>query len=701
MKHRITQTITHTCRWLGLIAIGLSPSLARTETNTPPVQLREILVQDTRETMSLTQPGLEEAEQALDRIPGGAGVVDAEQYKQGRAATLEDALFFAPGVHAKSRFGSDETRLSIRGSGIQRTFHLRGIKLLQDGIPINTTDGSGDFQSIDPLALRYIEVYRGANALQYGSTTLGGAINLVMPSGHDADRFQIRGEGGSFDFVRGQISSGDVLDAMDYYLSLSHASTSGYRAHADQSNQRAFANLGWRLADTVETRFYVNTAFSDSELPGNLTKDQLKTDPRQANAFNVAFDHERDIQYYRLGNKTVFDNGHDRLTLGLYLAYQDLDHPIFQVIDQVARDVGLYVGYQTEGEFLGRRNLIMLGGNTGWGWTDAKRFLNVAGAPGALTADGRQKPSQYELYVENQWYATERLALISGAQLVCAQRKFDDRFLADGDQSDHQDYTGINPKIGARYELNEQAQLFANISRSFEPPTFGELANLGGSGLLSLDEQTAWTVEVGTRGRINRLAWDIAFYHAWVRDELLAFNVGPGGSSLTVNANKTLHYGIETGLELTVVDGVFESRQDQPKDRLVLRQAYHWGEFRFDNDPVYADNRLPGLPPRLYRAELRYEHPCGFYVGPNLEWSVIKTPVDMANRLFAAPYAVLGVRAGYRSPKGVSVFFEAKNLTDKTYAAATGVITQLTPFNAAQFLPGDGRSFYGGMELRW
>ena len=81
------------------------------------------------------------------------------------AATIKDVLDYVPGVFVQPKWG-DDTRLSIRGSGLSRNFHLRGVQLYMDGIPINTADGFGDFQEIDPTAYRYVEVYKGANALR-------------------------------------------------------------------------------------------------------------------------------------------------------------------------------------------------------------------------------------------------------------------------------------------------------------------------------------------------------------------------------------------------------------------------------------------------------------------------------------------------------------------------------------------------------
>jgi len=58
-------------------------------------------------------------------------------------------------VFVQPRYGSEESRLSIRGSGLQRTFHGRGLKLLQDGVPLNLADGGFDFQAVEPLVSRY------------------------------------------------------------------------------------------------------------------------------------------------------------------------------------------------------------------------------------------------------------------------------------------------------------------------------------------------------------------------------------------------------------------------------------------------------------------------------------------------------------------------------------------------------------------
>src|SRR3546814_14815 len=118
------------------------------------------------------QSATDEARSEIEKRPGGVDVVSADSFKDKVAVSLRDALAFPPGVYTQPRFGQ-EVRLSIRGSGISRGYHMRGITLLQDGIPINLADDNGDFQELDPQVFERIEVYRGANALSMGGSTLG------------------------------------------------------------------------------------------------------------------------------------------------------------------------------------------------------------------------------------------------------------------------------------------------------------------------------------------------------------------------------------------------------------------------------------------------------------------------------------------------------------------------------------------------
>jgi len=139
-----------------LVALYAYQSLnvaAAEDINAPAISVTEKKV-----STSLTQPNIAQATEEINKTAGGVNIIDAEKLREGRMSNFNDTLGMATGVLAQSRFGSEESRLSIRGSGIQRTFHGRGIKLMQDGIPTNLADGGFDFPGIDPFATSYIEV---------------------------------------------------------------------------------------------------------------------------------------------------------------------------------------------------------------------------------------------------------------------------------------------------------------------------------------------------------------------------------------------------------------------------------------------------------------------------------------------------------------------------------------------------------------
>ncbi len=682
-------------------------ALAQTATPVKPTTALNEVVITAKKSPSITVPSVtEKKEQLAKTIPGGAGVVDAEEYKRGRASTLKDALDFAPGVLVQSRFGAEESRLSIRGSGIQRTFNIRGIWVMQDGMPLNLADGASDTQSIEPMTARYIEVYRGANALQYGGTTLGGAINFISETGHTAAPIQARFELGSFNTRRAQLSSGFVSENIDVYASITSSHTDGFRDWSEQESLRVFANIGAKISPNLENRFYLTYVDSKSQLPGALTKDQMNANPQQANLANSANRQRRDIQLLRLADKLTYSDGDNSIALSLFWSWKDLDHPLVPVfvgvIDQLSNDLGFDLRYDGHFRLFGMNNDLTVGAGYMYGVAQDERFANVGGGQrGALTAQNKLQSMNLNFYVQDQMHLTDSLSFILGSSVVYASRDLNEEALFGANNTDRQEFWGFSPKLGLLYEVDPKTQLYFNASRSFEPPTFGELVGVGAFPALTvLSPQTATTLEIGTRGERGRVAWDFSYYYAWLDDEMLVLGV-PGGPATTTNAGRTIHQGVEFALNADLLRNLTTSG-DSDFDRVVLRQNFLWNDFRFARDAAFGDRMLPGIPPFYYRAELLYEHPCGFYFGPNVEWSPRRYAVDLAHTTFADQYALLGLKIGYRTPKGVSFFVEARNLTDETYSPTTGIVRNATtPGNGAVFQPGDGRAFYAGVEFKW
>lgn len=649
------------------------------------------------EAGSLTAPSINRTRQSLSRIPGGVDLVPSEAYQDRYAVSFAETLRAVPGVFAAPRYG-EEVRLSIRGSGIGRGFHLRGIQLFQDGVPLNFADGNGDFQEVDPLIARAIEVYKGSSGLQYGAASLGGAINLETPTGITApQRNLLRVEGGSDETARVHGSIARAFSGGDFYGAATGISSSGPRAQSNQENGRLSSNLGLKLGETAETRFYLSLQNINQEVPGTLSLADALDNPTTAPAINRANNYSRDIRALRLANKTTFRlSDMQTLDAGVFMTARDLYHPIFQVIDQDWFQTGAFARLDGSGTVAGLANRYILGSTVRWGTIDAEQYLNRGGSRGAKTADSTQDATQYELYGENQLYVLPELAIVVGAQILRAERTFTNHLNAAANAS--RDYDTFSPKIGLLWDVAPGAQVFGNLSRSIEPPTFSELVQTGVTGFVPLAAQRAWTVEIGTRGQQGRVGWDVSAYRADIKGEMLNFTTVPGIPAATFNANNTVHQGIELGLDLEVGTGWLWA--DTERKSLALRQVYTLSDFFFEDDRQYGDNTLAGIPAHVWYGEILYRDAAsGLSLTPNVTWVPEGAYVDYANTLQAPGYTVVGLRAAYDLAPGVNVFVDGRNLLDERYVSNFTTVADARVANTNVFYPGEGRGVFVGVRV--
>lgn len=630
------------------------------------------------------------ARKRLSETPGAVSVISAESYEKRFALALDDMLRDAPGVFAQKKWGGD-IRLSIRGSGIGNANHNRGLLLAQDGLPLNEADGYGDSQIADPLLARYTEVYRGGNALRFGGALLGGAINMVTPTGRNAGfDNRVRLDGGTFGMVREHLALARQSGDWDVFAAATNQTGQGWRPQSQQNLQFATLSIGRGLGEDREVRLIVSGADIAQEIPGALTRAQFDADPRQAAAGSYANDQGRNIRALRgsLRARWRIDE-HLAAEAGAYAVWKDLDHPIFQVIDQQSRNYGLFARLEWQGEVGGARADGFAGAWLREGDLDSNFYENIKGARGRPTSISLQNAQGVDLFAEGRLFVTERLAVVAGATWGRAVRDYRS-FVVPGapttfDLTASKDYEWLAPRVGLLWEDEHGVQVFANLTRSVEPPNHGSLSP-SGKGFAPIDAQEAWTLEAGARGRRGPLIWDVTLYRARLDKELLQYTPGPDIPASTFNADRTVHQGLEAALDWAIT----------PQVR--LRQTYTWSDFRFDGDVQYGDNRLPIVPEHVYRAELRYSNPAGWFVAPSVEWSASDAWVDFANTVRSPSYAILNLNAGWTLNRRVALFLDARNLTDEAYVSNVQAQIRANPASAA-YWPGDGRALFAGFTF--
>jgi iron complex outermembrane receptor protein len=266
-------------------------------------------------------------------------------------------------------------------------------------------------------------------------------------------------------------------------------------------------------------------------------------------------------------------------------------------------------------------------------------------------------------------------------------------------------YRGFDPKVGLMYEPLTDIQFFADITGSRDVPDFIDLTqgvfpppNYGGSTMTPLNEQKAWTGEIGSRGRWDRFTWDVTYYHSELQDELMKFNTDPaaGVPATTFNAKHTMHQGVELAASVELLRDITAPGAG---DKLKLTQVWTWNDFRFVNDANYGNNPIAGVPRHVLRTTLAYSRPDGLYFAPSIDWVPQGVYADYMHTLEAPGYVLIGAQAGIKLPQGVSIYVDARNLSNRHYVSDVTTIIDARGQIPQVFYPGSGRSIAGG--LRW
>lgn len=645
----------------------------------------EIVVTDTR------RDALAAARAFADAQAGNVDLVPIEDFDQRYVVTLRDALAFTPGVIMQQTFGEDG-RLSVRGSGLAQNFHLRGVELILNGVPVNAADGFGDFQEMDLLFASHVNVLKGANAFRTGAASLGGAIEIEGATAKSVDeRGFVRVEGGSFGTSRVNARAAEDFGRFDALIAGTWQRQDGFRDHAQQRNERLYANLGYDWSDSVETRFGVFVNDIDQEIAGAVSLAVALSAPETAGPANKTLDQQRDMKTERAFTTTRFDLGENgAVTIGASFAHKDLYHPIPIFLLQESRD---YTGF---GRYEGGANVAGMPVS----WTaglryratnlDSEVYGNFGGSQGPLFSLANQQSTRLEAYGELRAEILPRLEAIAGLNYIRTVRDFDDLL---NDAEDYRlTFKEPSPRFGLLFRPSETVQLFANASASYEPPTFNDLTQSGVAGFTPIEAQDGFTYEVGGRGDIGRLSFEAAFYRASIDGEFVAFTVEPGVPAPIFNANETIHQGVE-------LYGRYALIEDWNGLSVSPRIAYAWNDFKFDDDAEYGDNRLAGLPEHIGRAEVVFAYQS-FRLAPNVIFQTGENYVDYANTLKSPGHTLAGVEASYDVTPSITVFVDARNLTDKAYISNYSTLANAAApgANPNVFVPGEGRAVFVGIR---
>lgn len=614
---------------------------------------------------------------------------------------LSDVFRRVPGLIAQDSFGGfDPPRLAVRGSGLQSAPSSRGLQLSLFGMPLNAADGSFNLALLDSEWLDAADLTRGTAA---GVPALGGALAFggdpFIPGG------RLSGSCGSDNSVA--LHARGTRSWQDRAITgrAAWSSTDGWRPHSGQERESLFAASRFQLDERTDLTLQLLAARPWYEVPGPLTKFAALHAPTAPQAAIIRDRPRRETEYAQLSARAArrWSDGVVSVACGAVGSHDEFYQLQANGVS-VTDGTDLYLQFHAERDWEPAGHHTEFSGLLQSGWWDSLRYRNDRGGKGALIGDHRLRPLTFTAALDHRLDLTNDQHLDFGLSVLTANRGLDDRFTGIvGSVPLDVDFHGtrLAPRVAWSWDLAADNTLTASWSRSCEPPTYYDLIHTDGPAAArvlrtaGLDWQRADTFELGVKGRSDRLAWSAFLYHGAWDNEFLRLANADGSTRGTVNAGDTVHSGFEGSLEWQL--------HRQGGYAVTANATYNYCDARFDDDPVYGDRRLGGVPPHTGWLGLRAVTPGGWFIEPGCEIRSGSTYADHANNLSYGGSALWSLELGRRHPDGWSVIVGIRNLFDAAYIASTsGVLDRAAnPAATSIFLPAAGRTFSLRFEYTW
>ncbi|WP_186435083.1 TonB-dependent receptor family protein [Rheinheimera sediminis] len=605
------------------------------------------------------------------------------------------ALFqHIPGIQADSRANyAQDSRLSARGFGSRSSFGIRGIRLLQDGIPLSSPDGQGQLSSVLLDQLESVEVLTGPLAVLYGNAA-GGVVALQSrwPTENLASVQLSHSQ-----FARQQLLSGALVQGKHALsISLKNAELQSPRQHSNAKKQQA--QWLWQSAFDNELKLQLRYDWSYDPLlqdPLGLTLQEWQNDPRQTAANALRFNTRKfsKQQQWSLNLSQQLEQQSWRLAawagqrdVGQYLGFDGVAPTSAGGVVDLSRPYqGLDASYSWQ---LGQ--LRLTAGASLEQSTDKRRgYVNNQGVQGDLRRNEEGEVQSVDLYSRFVWDLTPDWQLSGGVRHSELDFDVTDFYITaqNPDDSGSTSFNKISAALAVNFAQSEHLSWYLSTGRGFETPTFTEMAyQTDGVGLnLGLQASTNQQWELGNKWLQHNWRSSAAVFLVKSENELVV-DRSIGGRTSYRNASETKR----TGVELSAL--WFASAAWQHQWTLTqLNAVFQQGEL--------DGNWLPGVARQQAQWQISWMPQQSSDLTVQLTTLYrSKVATSDQNQLFAPASTVYHLKLMAESSLAdlaLKYWLGVDNLTDKNYVGAV-VVNQA---NGRAFEPALPRSVSMGLNL--
>jgi outer membrane receptor protein involved in Fe transport len=642
----------------------------------------------------------------LAETPATISVLDGGAIRATHAAHPADLMAQVPGVWVNVT-GGEGHMTAIRQPQTTSPVYL----YLEDGVPTRSTgffNHNALYEVNLPQADR-IEVVKGPATALYGSDAIGATINIGVRAPSAEPSLEAAVEGGAHGWARLLLSASGTHGGNGLRADLNLTRTGGWRDGTAYDRQAG--TLRWDRALGAATSIKTVAAFSliDQSTAGSsaVSRDDFRERPT-VNYTPISF---RKVRALRLSSELSHVAPRSLFTLTAFARDNEMEIlPNWSLAYDPTtytnghRSLGLMAKYRIDLEPL-RARLI--------GGMDLDRSPGQHFEESVQTVREGRIFTEYEIgntiydydvtfvgispYLQAEFAPLERLHLSAGLRYDRLGYDYTSHLapLATGPHRRPADtsvrYGHLSPKFGATYEFAPELNLFISYGHGFRAPSEGQLFRQGqAANTLALKPVRADSYEGGLRGRIGEVVrYEVSAYQMVKLDDILSYT-HPDGSHETVNAGRTRHRGIETGLGMALPLNL-------GIDLGYAHSRHSYDDWRPRAGADLGGNEMEQAPRNVASAVVRYAPWGAAGGGIALESRWIGSYwMDAENTTRYEGHNLLGVRADLPVHGRVRIFGRISNLLDRRYAEpATS-----TAARGEELAPGMPRAVYLGIQYR-
>jgi len=627
------------------------------------------------------------------QAPVAINQISNKTIQETKAITADQLLNKVSGVNVAS-LGNEQHQMSIRQPITTRSLFL----YLEDGIPVRTSGlyNHNALLEMNMAATKSIEVIKGPSSSLYGSEAIGGVVNFITAAPTAVPVLKISAQGNNVGYKRTDLMSSVSKGKWGFLLSGYYADKrNGFLEYSDFHKATATARIDYRFSDKTTLSNSVTWLKYYSDMSGSI--DSIMFANRTFKNFQTFTYRKVDALRY---HSTLTHNWNDNGKTTVTVVYRDNtigQNPAYRVKDDYRKVNGSFVGKKdlAHGEINAssfnsysltaqhRQNLnwkkaIVMGGlnvdlspsiyNANYirikKDTVSKKYISYQNTDSVLT-NYATKLNNYAAFMNFEFSPVEKLRVVASLRYDYFHYDFDNHLKPSafsGSADTINSFSRISPKIGFTYNFSNRTGIYANYSEGFVPPQVTELYT--GVKVPNLDPSVFYNYEVGGWIEIikNKLSADASAYKLIGTNEIISVKMDDG-SFANRNAGRTLHRGIEAGLNTSPIKDI----------SFRISGAYSKHEFvnYVEKGVKYNGNDMADAPHWIYNSEIWYRPSFikGLRIGAELQ-HVGNYYIDPQNTARYNGYNALNLRAGY-SFKGFEVWLNVLNATDNYYSYIT------------------------------